>query len=287
MLGELLILFDDGTTLRIDTDKNFKSHVNAPKGWNKNGFDDSGWTAVLEQAGPPAPPWTGVKLIYKDYTRPQKFIQASATPKNAVAGNTVRLNYEFEGKMPDQPFGITMELFDRDKLCWSETLPLTAGNMVKMEKNRWKIQLDYTLPLYLNSNKFRARIKSGALHVRNGGFPETGFHFTRAAFIPNYTKNPKTSVIDLNGSPSFAIDGKPFYPVWGYPHYVYIPFGQAPVMAGGRRRTKMTSVSLTVLQKDTAAMPKMPIFSGTFPSVLRRTGWREIPMKFVWTTKAW
>lgn len=229
VLGELLILFDDGTTLRIDTDKNFKSHVNAPKGWNKNGFDDSGWTAVLEQAGPPAPPWTGVKLIYKDYTRPQKFIQASATPKNAVAGNTVRLNYEFEGKMPDQPFGITMELFDRDKLCWSETLPLTAGNMVKMEKNRWKIQLDYTLPLYLNSNKFRARIKSGALHVRNGGFPETGFHFTRAASIPNYTKNPKTSVIDLNGSPSFAIDGKPFYPVWGYPHYVYIPFGQAPL----------------------------------------------------------
>ncbi len=229
VIGELLLLYADGSFERINTDTQFKSADKVADGWNKNGFDDSGWTVVLEQPGPPSPPWTGVKLPYKDYTNPQKFLSSAVVPQSANAGSTVKLSYEFEGAKPKQPFAITVEFLVGAMRSWSEVIHLTEKDITAVDKNRWKIDLTYALPHYLKSSKYTLRIKSGALYVRSGGNPDAELNYVSATSFPGYTVKPETKVIDLNGSPSFALNGKPFYPVWGYPYFVDIPFGKAPL----------------------------------------------------------
>ncbi len=213
VMGELFVKYADDTFERINTDESFISSVEGTTDWNKIGFDDSNWEPIVGQPGPPANPWVD-KLDYRDFSKPQKLVHASALPAAVEAGNKTRLRFDFEGQMPELPFHATVKLKKGEFLLWSEELTLDQEAIRSIGNGQWQIDFHYELPLYLNSVKAVLHLET-AFFYKAGGFPEVKIEINRVKSIPGYETVPVSTVEKTAYGPTFMLNGKPFFPVWG------------------------------------------------------------------------
>lgn len=213
-MGELYIEYADGSFERIHTDESFVSTNEQIPDWSKPGKVAGSWEKVIALPGAPNPPWIE-HLSYKDFSSPQKFLKAEAAPAKAVAGDTVKLVFSFEGRIPQLPFSSEIVLYRNGEIGWNEPLLITEKNIRKEDGTRWSLVLDYELPLYFNTCDVTLRLESASLFCLSGGYPQTAVSIQRRDHVPGYEKAPVAVVKELNGSPCFELNGKPFYPVWG------------------------------------------------------------------------
>ena len=245
VFAELYVQYADGSFERFDTDRSFRSSAVKNENWSRPGFDASGWEGVIEQAGPPNFPWI-VKVAYNDYAVPQRFLRGSVTPAPARAGSTVRLRFDFEGKILSAPLDAVLTLKKGESLAWSEKITLDSASIRSGENGTWSIEFDYRLPLYLNSGRLTARIESGSIFCKNGGFPEAEFDFLRIEQDPAFGRKPEVHIGQSKEyGPHVVLNGKPAFFIWGLTNSVRRPdllprFGDAPLnlvtVFGGARQ---------------------------------------------------
>ncbi len=216
VFGELYVEYPDGTFERISTDEQFRSTTAAAPDWAAPGGDAAAWSPVTAKPGPPNLPWKTV-LEYRDFSKRQKLCSAAMVPCQAQAGQPVRLSFEFEGPVPSMPILAVIKLERGTHLLWSENLTLNADAVHAIDARRWKMEFDYTMPVYLSSAKqVKFRLATGSFVCMEGGFPEVTFDFEQAARIPGYEQEPRFTVRTLPGyGPAFVLNDRPFYPLWG------------------------------------------------------------------------
>ena len=68
-IATLFVEFTDGTTATFSTGPEWKTAVHAAEGWQRPGFDDSGWKAAVAASGDLGHPWIpdSVKAFRKDF----------------------------------------------------------------------------------------------------------------------------------------------------------------------------------------------------------------------------
>ena len=76
VLAELYVQYEDGSCERINSDKSFKSSVNAAGNWNHTDFNDRQWESVIEQPAPPAAPWKTI-IPYKFFSNMHRLSKKS------------------------------------------------------------------------------------------------------------------------------------------------------------------------------------------------------------------
>ena len=234
VFGELYVQYADGSFERFDTDGHFVSSVVKADGWSKPGFDASGWEKVIEQDGPPNFPWV-VKAAYNDYAMPQRFLGGKAAPASAKAGETVKFRFDFQGKPVPGPIGAVLKLLQGESVAWTERVMISPSS-IKLDKGgKWSIELDYRLPLYLNSNQLTARLESGSIFCKNGGFPELKFSLTRIDHDPAFGRETEARIgQSADYGPHVVLNGKPVFFAWGVTNPTRRPdrlprFGDAPL----------------------------------------------------------
>lgn len=233
VMAELFIRYADETFERFVTDGKFTSSVTGSGNWSSVGFNASAWTPVIEQSGPPHPPWR-VRLDYKDFSVSQHLISADARPRTVRAGSTVKLKFNFRGRPAAEGFQAKIVLRNHGNVVWEESVSIKKSDIKVRSKNVWSIDFDYTLPLYLSSNDLTARLETPALFCKSGGFPEAAIRLEEIGYDPEFGKNTVVTVAKTDYGPHVLINGKPTYLTWGItpfdPHPLGQPrFGDAPL----------------------------------------------------------
>ena len=214
VMAELLVQYADGTFERFDTDSGFKTSMKENTGWNNIGFDESGWVAAEEQFGPPTPPWSR-KILYRNLSRPQKFLRSSTSSIICNAGETVRLSFCFKGKVPDIPFNARLSFRTEGLILKDEeTKTITEQQIKLLDEGCWQLDVDCVLPLYLSSGDMSIRIESGALFSKSGGFPEAKITYHGVKVAPGYEKPVSSSIVRTAYGPTFQINGNPSFFTW-------------------------------------------------------------------------
>ena len=163
------------------------------------------WKGFAPQDGRPKP--TGVAV---------RSLGGTALPVRATAGDTVRLTYDFRGPMPKaESIPLRIQLIAAGSSRWEETLSVPSEGIAPVGDDVWRLSMDYTLPLYIDSCEVRIRAESPAIRCLSGRFPEARLSIRRLAHAPGYERPVRAGVVRVAGVPQFAIDGKPFYALWG------------------------------------------------------------------------
>lgn len=233
VLAELYIAYPDGSSEKINTDGKFLAGLREEPGWNKPGFSAKGWEKVIEQFGPPTPPWV-YKMAYSDFSRPQTFISGKINPATADAGKKVNARFEFSGKIPESPAKFKLTLLKNNQDIWNEEIVLQKSNLKTLPDGRWAVDFDYELPHYLRSADLTMRLSSGSIFCKSGGLPDAKFTYRELKTAPGF-ENKITSRINAGkNGPIMMLNEKPFFPVWGSVNYKQRPdktyrFGDAPL----------------------------------------------------------
>jgi hypothetical protein len=140
----------------------------------------------------------------------------SATPDNATAGETVHFRYDFRGPKPRQgPIELRVSLISGSSCRWEETVKVPVENIEDVGDEVWRVAFSYTLPLYINTCEVQVRAQSPSIRCVAGCFPDARLSIRRAASVPGWEKKVSATVKRVAGSMQFAVDGKPFYALWG------------------------------------------------------------------------
>ncbi|MDD2478504.1 MAG: hypothetical protein PHS31_01280 [Victivallaceae bacterium] len=211
-LCELCVKKPSGAFIKINSDEKFKTYSEQQEGWVNIDFDDSKWMDVVLQAAPPHLPWT-YKPNYINFTNPQKFLGHSNERIKYNAGETYKTQMHFSGVMPSLPLSIYIDFKDSgNNTILSEKIELDKKAVRQKIKDEWTIDLNYSLPKYLQSQTFYMFVKIPAIMITSGEDPIMKLSYTQNDIpIKRVTSSVKKTVY----GPVWQIDGNPFYPSWG------------------------------------------------------------------------
>ncbi|MBR1952689.1 MAG: hypothetical protein IKA32_08935, partial [Lentisphaeria bacterium] len=216
VLAELFVKYKDGSWQKFHTDNLFKTALAPGKNWSSENFDDKNWQNVVLQSPPPVSPWT-VRLQYFDFLNPQKFLTAHASKNKISAGEKVRIQIDFKGNKPDKAIALKILLDKQNTNLWDEFLTIPVSKIKQIKKGFWKIDFDYTFPLYLESNKMTMTIASESLFIQSGGIPKLDFDYKQLKRPPiGYEQKTITKIERTPYGPALFKNGKPFYMTWGF-----------------------------------------------------------------------
>ena len=142
----------------------------------------------------------------------------TALPRVQTAGRKVHLRYDLRGPVPKcATLPVKMAIFGMDgTLKWSETLALPLETaVVRMFDDVWALEFDYELPLYIGGGEVTVSCQSPCLMVISGSTPTAKLRIRRIERDPDWSEPMRSSVVDVGGTPCFAVGGKPVYPLWG------------------------------------------------------------------------
>ena len=207
--------YPDGTVQRFDTDENFRSVGEAPANWCTPEYDAKDWATVVAFPGPPNAPWT-TELGYIDFETPVMLEKTTIEPKEVTAGEKVRLTVDFKGTLPALPFQTTVFMRLKKTIVWSEKITITAKEAKAVDDSHWRIALDYETPLYFSSMEdLQLTLEGASMHGINSGYPKATLSIKGRKTVPGYETKPVFKVENIAGSPTFTLNGKPFYGLWG------------------------------------------------------------------------
>jgi len=195
VLAELLLVYEDGTCERINTDE---------------GFGD-----VVCLNPPPAAPWP-VRLPYVDREKCVRCLSCASLPTDVTAGERVDVESEFAGPTPSGDFMVTIEMKKDKSLWWTEDVVVSAAsNVVASGEGRWKLTVPFVTPLYFREGDFTLDVKTGAVFVRGDKSASCRLGLRRAVPCDRFSK-PVTCEVrkaECSGSRIF-VNGEPLPAVW-------------------------------------------------------------------------
>ena len=142
----------------------------------------------------------------------------TALPRVQTAGGKVRLRYNYRGSLPKVEFvPVTMSLVtEAGETRWREEMVLPLAQCIRrLPDDVWALEFDYELPRYIAGGKMLVRLDSTCLRAIGGRSPQARLEVKRLDVDPDWTEKVSSKVVDVGGSPYFAVNGKPFYPLWG------------------------------------------------------------------------
>ena len=147
-----------------------------------------------------------------------EFRGGTAVPRVQTAGRKVRLRYDYRGEVPKAEFlpGTLALVTETGALKWSEriVLPL-APSLVRVRDDVWALSFDYELPLYLGDGDCHVRFETPHLRATRGHEAAARLTVKRIDVDPEWAEPVRSKVVDVAGSPAFAVNGEPVYPLWG------------------------------------------------------------------------
>lgn len=171
--------------------------------------------------------WTDAEVsIFRSHVAKQpkcvpvkvEFRGGTAVPREQMAGSKVRLRFDYRGVVPDVaflPLVLALETAD-GSLKWKEELEIALPQSLRrVVDDVWALEFDYELPRYLDSCKVFVRCSSPCLSPLKDGDAAARLQIYRIETDPEWAKPLVATVKDVAGSPWFAIDGRPVYPLWG------------------------------------------------------------------------
>ena len=148
-----------------------------------------------------------------------EFRGGTAWPRRQTAGNKVRLRYDYRGPLPKVPFlpvKVTLIEERSGDVKWSEELSLPMAPCVKrLQDNLWALEFDYELPRYIAAGVALVGVTSPCLRPTGGHPPYAQLEVDRLAVDPDWPEPISAQVVNVGGTPSFAVNGKPVYALWG------------------------------------------------------------------------
>lgn len=147
------------------------------------------------------------------------FLGGAATPRTQTAGETVRLRYDCRGDMPDVEFlPVTIAMMEEESgdVVWSEEMQLSMAQCVKrLIGDRWALEFDYELPLYIGSCRVSVWLNTPCMVPATGRTLSARLEVKRIKVDPEWSGKISSKVVEVGGTPYFAVNGKPVYPLWG------------------------------------------------------------------------
>ncbi|MCQ2389830.1 MAG: hypothetical protein MJ240_00280 [Kiritimatiellae bacterium] len=142
----------------------------------------------------------------------------TAVPRVQTAGQKVHLRYDYRGPEPKGEFltGKLLMLTPKGTLKWCEPLTLARAQVLtRMADDRWALEFDYEVPPYLGEGT--CDVSFDVVGVKPCKGRETGARLTvkRLAVDPDWAAPISAKVVDVAGTPAFAVNGTPVYPLWG------------------------------------------------------------------------
>ncbi len=215
VLAELFVKYKDGSWQKFNTDDSFKTTQKPGKNWKTDISDNNKWEKVVLQSPPPADPWT-VRLQYFDFLNPQKLLKITSSKSRVAAGEKVRIQIYFEGNYIRKDMELNLSLDKGNTHLWDEFLPIPVSKFKKINSKTWKMEFDYTFPLYLNSNPMTMTLASDSLFIQSGGIPKLNFDYQQLTGpAPGYEAKTHTAVKRTPYGPALFKNGKPFNMTWG------------------------------------------------------------------------
>lgn len=151
-----------------------------------------------------------------------RFLGGTSVPREQTAGRKVRLRFDYRGEEPkaaELPATLTM-VTPKGALKWKEKLVLSRlASVSRMQDDRWAIEFDYEIPLYLGAGDCRVRFDSPCLRSIGGRESAAQLKVRRAVADPEWPMSLESKTVDAGGTPTFAVNGKPVYPLWGTTDY--------------------------------------------------------------------
>ncbi len=224
VMAEVLVQYADGSHERIVTDRGFRAAAAPADGsWRRPGFDASAWKAAAELPGPPHAPWI-TPIPYHNFACAQSEASLIVRPAAATAGDTVRLHGDFTGPLPRLPAVATIQVLRNGTVAWSDDIRLDGRVVRAAGDGRWTLDLDYTLPLYLNDGEAQLELMTAAVAFPNGVAPKARLQVSRKALLPGFAQAPVASLVAWpGGGLTFAVNGKPLFPLIGGVTYLPRP----------------------------------------------------------------
>ena len=203
VLMELFAEMPDGSHVRIDSDSAFESSS-----------DGKTWTGVALSEPPPAPP-RATRFAYRDFAHPQELLGGGPETDRAMAGERVALRYEFRGAAPEGEFTVRLKMHRGGSVYWEEELELGPSNVVRLTQGRWRLDIPFSLPLYIAAGEHSLTLDSNTIFCRSGGAMGG-----RLAIVPSdrpdlFPRPVAAEMRRLDGLPTVHIDGRPFPLFWG------------------------------------------------------------------------
>ncbi len=214
VIAELYVKFADGTCQYVNTDEEFVSVGEAPENWCKAEYDAKDWVAVKSYPPPPNPPWRS-ELAYVDFNTPVWLEKAVLEPKSVTAGEKTRFTIDFKGPLPKLPFDAKIVLRHEGARVWDEKIIFTEKEVTSTGDNTWRLVFYYETPLYFSSMDVTIALEGPQFYCIGTGYPTDKLYLQGRKVVPGYEKKPSFKVTNIAGSPAFALNGKPFYPMWG------------------------------------------------------------------------
>ena len=168
-------------------------------------------------SNPPLPPYEGsIRLAYTDLSRPQRDVSATAAPSSVTGGETVRFTFVFEGDaLPEFPFDAQLVYRVGKSVRWTDRLCVEKENVVSRSGRRWTLRLDRKTPRYLDLKDAQAKLESCALFRVGPQRLAASVSVTPPDCDPAFPRPVTATVTNVAGQPVFALDGKPFFALWG------------------------------------------------------------------------
>ena len=175
------------------------------------GLDEDLWPAVRPQF---LTPKTSVRTDAGARCEVKALAAAPETDR-AHGGTTVNFRFRFEGPRPAAPFSASVEFLFGGRVCWTATESFEPAAACPVDGTVWDLAVPVRLPLRFSTRKLSWRFVSADVIVREGGIPGGAFTLLRAR-TPEDDEGPLVSgVKQVNGSPEFFVNGRPFTAIWG------------------------------------------------------------------------
>ena len=157
--------------------------------------------------------------------------KATVFPAAAKAGDRVKVRFDFLREPPETlPFAARL-FFDGAKgVAWREELALGVANVRYTGRNRWRLEFELALPLYIDTGDYALEFVTDAFRAAGteaGNAYRAKIHIDRIACDPDYPRPVVAKTEVVNGSPRFTLDGKPFFAQWGNVNAARRPDGAA------------------------------------------------------------
>lgn len=123
LLAELDILCDDGSEIKIVSDRSWKtSLLPVPDSWNTLRYDDSKWAYCEETAQPPFGPWGEIPYVLNS-KRIALSLSGATVPESFAAGTETVLKFEFFNDRKNTDFQpLTMKISRNNETFFEEVI---------------------------------------------------------------------------------------------------------------------------------------------------------------------
>ena len=150
-----------------------------------------------------------------DCVGPVVGLGGTAEPQTAKAGEPVTFRYDFRGPLPALPFEAALVFRCGESIRWKERIRIREDEVERFASERWRITVKRTMPLYLSSCEMRVSFETRAFYRNGGSRPSTDVAFKGLRTVPGFDRPVTAGVVEVGGTPRFAVNGKPIYALWG------------------------------------------------------------------------